>query len=85
MSKISWRQVSALALAAFFVVGSLSNIFAPGSKNRLSATNPVFARAGRSTFAVGAAIVKFHLLEGTEAEDHTLYCFANGVGKPCHL
>jgi hypothetical protein len=31
MSKISWHQVSALALAAFFVVGSLSNIFAPGS------------------------------------------------------
>ncbi|WP_426438092.1 hypothetical protein [Bradyrhizobium genosp. P] len=31
MSKISWRQVSALALAAFFVVGSLSNIFAPAS------------------------------------------------------
>ena len=36
MSKISLRQVSvhqvsALALAAFFVVGSLSNIFAPGS------------------------------------------------------
>jgi DoxX-like family len=31
MSKIFWRQVSALALAAFFVVGSLSNIFAPGS------------------------------------------------------
>jgi nucleoside-diphosphate-sugar epimerase len=31
MSKISWRQVSALALAAFFVVGSLSNIFAPPS------------------------------------------------------
>ncbi len=31
MSKISWRQVSAFALAAFFVVGSLSNIFAPGS------------------------------------------------------
>ncbi|MGO9364949.1 MAG: DoxX family protein [Rhodomicrobium sp.] len=31
MSKISWRQVSALALAAFFVVGSLSNIFALGS------------------------------------------------------
>ena len=29
--KISWSQVSALALAAFFVVGSLSNIFAPGS------------------------------------------------------
>jgi hypothetical protein len=31
MSKISWRQVSALALSAFFVVGSLSNIFAPAS------------------------------------------------------
>jgi hypothetical protein len=31
MSKISWRQVPALALAAFFVVGSLSNIFALGS------------------------------------------------------
>jgi hypothetical protein len=31
MSKIPWRQVFALALAAFFVVGSLSNIFAPGS------------------------------------------------------
>ena len=31
MSKITWRQVSALALAAFFVVGSLSNIFAPPS------------------------------------------------------
>src|SRR3984893_15475241 len=31
MSKISWRQVSALALAAFFVLGSLSNILAPGS------------------------------------------------------
>ncbi len=31
MSKISWRQVLALALAAFFVVGSLSNIFAPRS------------------------------------------------------
>jgi len=31
MSKISWRQVSALALAAFFVVGSLSNIIAPGA------------------------------------------------------
>jgi hypothetical protein len=30
MSKIPWRQVFALALAAFFVVGSLSNIFAPG-------------------------------------------------------
>ncbi|RCS29915.1 DoxX family protein [Rhodanobacter denitrificans] len=31
MSKISWRHVSALALAAFFVVGALSNIFAPGA------------------------------------------------------
>ena len=31
MSKISWHQVPALALAAFFVVGSLSNIFAFGS------------------------------------------------------
>jgi hypothetical protein len=31
MSKISWRQISAMALAAFFVVGSLSNIFAPPS------------------------------------------------------
>ena len=31
MSRIPWRQVSALALAAFFVVGSLSNIFAPPS------------------------------------------------------
>lgn len=31
MSKISWRQISALALAAFFVVGSLSNILAPPS------------------------------------------------------
>src|SRR5258708_24596504 len=31
MLKISWRQVSALALAAFFVVGSLGNIFAPWS------------------------------------------------------
>ncbi|MFC3653655.1 DoxX family protein [Dyella humi] len=31
MSKISWRQVLPLALAAFFVVGSLSNIVAPGS------------------------------------------------------
>ena len=31
MSKISWRQVLPLALAAFFVVGSLTNIFAPGS------------------------------------------------------
>ena len=31
MSKISWAQVSALALAAFFVAGSLSNIIAPPS------------------------------------------------------
>lgn len=31
MSKISWPQVLSLILAAFFVVGSLSNIFAPGS------------------------------------------------------
>jgi DoxX-like family len=35
MSKISWSQVSmqvpALALATFFVVGSLTNIVAPGS------------------------------------------------------
>ena len=31
MSKISWRQVLPLALAAFFVVGSISNILAPGS------------------------------------------------------
>src|SRR5271156_5530311 len=31
MSKISWSQILALALAAFFVVGSLSNIFAPPS------------------------------------------------------
>ena len=31
MSKISWHQVLALALAAFFVVGGLTNIFAPGS------------------------------------------------------
>lgn len=31
MSKISWRQVLPFALAAFFVVGSLSNIVAPGS------------------------------------------------------
>lgn len=29
--KISWRRVLALALAAFFVVGSLRNIFAPPS------------------------------------------------------
>jgi len=31
MSKIAWRQVLAWALAAFFVAGSLSNIFAPRS------------------------------------------------------
>jgi len=31
MSKISWSQVSALALAAFFVVGSMTNIFASPS------------------------------------------------------
>ena len=31
MSKVSWRQVLPFALAAFFVVGSFSNIFAPGS------------------------------------------------------
>ena len=31
MSKISWSQVLSLALAAFFVVGSLSNILAPES------------------------------------------------------
>lgn len=31
MSKISVRQALPLALAAFFVVGSISNIFAPGS------------------------------------------------------
>ncbi|MEM5424775.1 DoxX family protein [Paraburkholderia ferrariae] len=31
MSKISWRQVLPLVLAAFFVVGSLSNIVAPRS------------------------------------------------------
>ena len=29
LSKISWRQVLPFALAAFFVVGSLSNIVAP--------------------------------------------------------
>jgi len=29
--KISWRQISALGLAAFFVVGSLTNIFASPS------------------------------------------------------
>jgi hypothetical protein len=31
MSKISWRQILPLVLAAFFVVGSLSNIVAPRS------------------------------------------------------
>ena len=31
MSKISWRNVLPLVLAAFFVVGSLSNIVAPRS------------------------------------------------------
>ncbi len=31
MSKMSWSQVLALALAAFFVAGSLSNIIAPRS------------------------------------------------------
>jgi hypothetical protein len=31
LSRISWRQVLPLALAAFFVVGSLSNIVAPRS------------------------------------------------------
>jgi hypothetical protein len=31
MLKISWRPVLALALAAFFVAGSLTNIFAPPS------------------------------------------------------
>jgi len=31
MSRISWRQVLPFALAAFFVVGSLSNIAAPAS------------------------------------------------------
>ena len=31
LSKISWRQVLAWALAAFFVAGSLSNLFAPRS------------------------------------------------------
>ncbi|PFH20225.1 MULTISPECIES: DoxX family protein [Burkholderia] len=31
MSKITWRQVFPLVLAAFFVVGSLSNIVAPRS------------------------------------------------------
>lgn len=31
MSKISWRKVLPFVLAVFFVVGSLSNIVAPGS------------------------------------------------------
>jgi hypothetical protein len=31
MSKFSWRQISPLVLAAFFAVGSLSNIVAPRS------------------------------------------------------
>jgi hypothetical protein len=31
MSKFSWRQILPLVLAAFFVVGSLSNIVAPRS------------------------------------------------------
>ncbi|MDB5827874.1 MAG: DoxX family protein [Variovorax sp.] len=31
MIKTTWRQVLPLALAAFFVVGSLSNLFAPRS------------------------------------------------------
>jgi hypothetical protein len=31
MSKITWRQILPLALAAFFVVGSISNIVAPES------------------------------------------------------
>jgi DoxX-like family len=31
LSRVSWRQVLPLALAAFFVVGSFSNIFAPRS------------------------------------------------------
>lgn len=31
LSRISWRQVLPLALAAFFVVGSLTNIIAPRS------------------------------------------------------
>ena len=30
MAKIAWGQVLALAISAFFVVGSLSNIIAPG-------------------------------------------------------
>jgi hypothetical protein len=31
MSNISWRQVLSFALAAFFVVGSISNLVAPAS------------------------------------------------------
>jgi hypothetical protein len=31
MSKTPWRHLLALALAVFFIVGSLGNIFAPGS------------------------------------------------------
>ncbi len=31
MSKFPWRQILPFALAAFFVVGSLTNILAPGS------------------------------------------------------
>jgi hypothetical protein len=31
MSRTSWRQILPLALATFFVAGSLSNIIAPGS------------------------------------------------------
>ena len=31
MSKFSWRQVLPFALAVFFVVGSFTNILAPGS------------------------------------------------------
>jgi uncharacterized membrane protein len=31
MFKVSWHQVFALALAAFFVAGALTNIFAPAS------------------------------------------------------
>src|SRR4051812_18040687 len=30
MSKLPWRRVLTFVLAAFFVVGSLSNLFAPG-------------------------------------------------------
>jgi heme-degrading monooxygenase HmoA len=28
---------------------------------------------------------EFHLLEGREADDHTLYCSSHGVGKPCSI